>query len=47
MLFHQDKTKDELANPEENIKDGGMTLDRVAQIKKVIALMAYFLLSDH
>ena len=27
MLFHQDKTKDELADSEENIKDGGMTLD--------------------
>jgi len=27
MLFHQDKTEDELANSEENIKDGGMTLD--------------------
>ena len=27
MLFHQDKIEDELANSEENIKDGGMTLD--------------------
>ena len=27
MLFHQDKIEDKLAYSEENIKDGGMTLD--------------------
>ena len=34
-------------NPKVTVNTCGIIQNRVAQIKKVIALMAYFLLSDH